>query len=114
MPKRPHIIAAGLLCGLLLVGGDILVAYTDGVTEAFDPGGEEFGEDRLRQAVAAAADRPAAELAEAVVESVRGFCRDAPQYDDITLVVAKVLQQSRRFIRSPPGARPGPPPPSRR
>ena len=73
-----------------LAPGDLLVAYTDGVTEAFDHAGEEFGEERLWEAVAASAHLPAAEMAEAIVSSVRGFCGDAPQYDDITLVAAKV------------------------
>jgi phosphoserine phosphatase RsbU/P len=70
--------------------GDLLVAYTDGVTEAFDAKGEEFGEERLRAALESAAHCPAAEVAEAIVEAVRAFSIDTPQHDDITLVVARV------------------------
>jgi phosphoserine phosphatase RsbU/P len=73
-----------------LAPGDLLVAYTDGVTEAFDAVGEEFGEERLRVVVEAAGDRPAAEVAQAIVEAVRAFSIDTPQHDDITLVVARV------------------------
>jgi sigma-B regulation protein RsbU (phosphoserine phosphatase) len=71
--------------------GDVLVAYTDGVTEAFSAADEEFGEDRLRQVVMASAHMAPAELAEAVVGAVRDWSRSAPQHDDITLVVARVM-----------------------
>jgi phosphoserine phosphatase RsbU/P len=73
-----------------LAPGDLLVAYTDGVTEAFDAAGEEFGEDRLRSVVEGAAGRPAADVAQAIVDAVRAFSIDTPQHDDITLVVARV------------------------
>ncbi len=73
-----------------LADGDLLVAYTDGVTEAFDASGEEFGEDRLRLAIESASGRPAAEVTQAIVEAVRAFSADTPQHDDITLVVARV------------------------
>lgn len=70
--------------------GDVLVAYTDGVTEAWSPEGEEFGEERLRQAVVSASRLPAREIADRVVLRVREWCREAPQADDLTLVVARV------------------------
>ncbi|MDT7603576.1 MAG: phosphoserine phosphatase RsbU/P [Acidobacteriota bacterium] len=70
--------------------GDVLVAFTDGVTEALNPEGEEFGEERLRAFAAAHVHLSAAELHALVVAEVRAFCRDAPQHDDLTLVVAKV------------------------
>jgi sigma-B regulation protein RsbU (phosphoserine phosphatase) len=73
-----------------LAPGDLLVAYTDGVTEAFDAAGEEFGEDRLRVVVESAAGRSAAEVVQLIVEAVRAFSIDTPQHDDITLVVARV------------------------
>jgi sigma-B regulation protein RsbU (phosphoserine phosphatase) len=71
-------------------GGDVLVAYTDGVTEALNPEGEEFGEARLRRIASAGAHLSAGELNEKIVSSVRQWCRDAAQYDDLTLVVMKV------------------------
>lgn len=73
-----------------LLPGDLLVAYTDGVTEAFDPKEREFGEERLREVVLAAAHLPVAAVADRIVEAVHVFVRDAPQHDDITLVVARV------------------------
>ena len=69
---------------------DLLVAYTDGVTEALNPEGEEFGEARLHQIIEAGAKLSAHELILRIVEAVREFCRDMPQQDDLTLVVMKV------------------------
>jgi sigma-B regulation protein RsbU (phosphoserine phosphatase) len=73
-----------------LEAGDVLVAYTDGVTEAFSADGEEFGEERLRAVVAASNGQAPAELAETIVREVRDWSRNTPQHDDITLVVARV------------------------
>jgi sigma-B regulation protein RsbU (phosphoserine phosphatase) len=73
-----------------LAPGDLFVAYTDGVTEAFDAAGEEFGEERLCAVIESAGDRSATEVAEAIVAAVRAFSIDTPQHDDITLVVARV------------------------
>jgi phosphoserine phosphatase RsbU/P len=70
--------------------GDLLVAYTDGVTEAINEDEEEFGENRLRQIIAASASLSAQDLTDKIVESVREYCRDTPQQDDLTLVVMKV------------------------
>jgi len=73
-----------------LVPGDLLVAYTDGVTEAFDPHEREFGEQRLLDVVLASRDLPVAMVADRIVAAVRDFVREAPQFDDITLVVARL------------------------
>jgi sigma-B regulation protein RsbU (phosphoserine phosphatase) len=73
-----------------MASGDLLVAYTDGVTEAVNATGEEFGELRLRQAISGSAELPAAAIVERAVERVREWCVDAPQHDDLTLVVMKV------------------------
>ena len=70
--------------------GDVLVAYTDGVSEAQSPEGDEFGERRLAELAAAHTHLPAAELRDRIVAGVRAWVRDAPQYDDMTLVVVKV------------------------
>jgi sigma-B regulation protein RsbU (phosphoserine phosphatase) len=71
-------------------GGDLLVAYTDGVTEAFNSYEEEFGEQRLRQIVTESAHLSAQELSDTIVERVRQWCGDVPQHDDLTLVIMKV------------------------
>jgi sigma-B regulation protein RsbU (phosphoserine phosphatase) len=70
--------------------GDVLVAYTDGVTEALNPEGLEFGEERLRSVVVQCAHLSARELVEKVMAAVLHWQGEAAQHDDITLVVAKV------------------------
>jgi sigma-B regulation protein RsbU (phosphoserine phosphatase) len=70
--------------------GDLLVAYTDGVTEAINPDEEEFGEARLQRVIAASAHLSANEISDRIVESVREWRQDKPLHDDLTLVVMKV------------------------
>ena len=70
--------------------GDLLVAYTDGLTEALNTEGEEFGEERLRGALAACADLPVEEVRERIVERVREWSAGTAQHDDLTFVVLKV------------------------
>jgi sigma-B regulation protein RsbU (phosphoserine phosphatase) len=70
--------------------GDLLVAYTDGVTEARDANDHEFGEARLRGIIDSSAILPAQQLSERIVESVREWCGDVPPHDDLTLVVMRV------------------------
>ncbi len=69
--------------------GDVLVLFSDGVTEAADPRGEEFGEGRLADLVASLRERPADELVEAIHTAVAGFTEGAPAADDITVVIAR-------------------------
>ena len=69
--------------------GDILVLYTDGVTEAMDDSGEEFGEARLIDAIWKNRSLSAQLLVEAITALVVSFAQDK-HYDDITVVVAKM------------------------
>ncbi len=71
--------------------GDILVLYSDGVTEAAPRDDEEFGEDRLAALVLSLRERPAAEIVEAVETAVTEFTEGAPPADDITVVVARLV-----------------------
>jgi serine phosphatase RsbU (regulator of sigma subunit) len=71
-----------------LFQGDILVLYTDGITESFSDADEEFGEDRLIKVLRRNRDRSPRELLTAIVEDVRQFS-PREQHDDITLIVAK-------------------------
>jgi sigma-B regulation protein RsbU (phosphoserine phosphatase) len=64
--------------------GDALVAYTDGITEAFNTGGEAFGTDRLLAAIAGAGT--AASLCESLVGAAHRFAAGAAQSDDITVL----------------------------
>jgi sigma-B regulation protein RsbU (phosphoserine phosphatase) len=71
--------------------GDILVLFSDGVTEAVNPRDEDFGEQRLAAMVASMRDRPAAEIVEAIDVAVNEFTEGAPAADDITVVVVRRL-----------------------
>lgn len=69
--------------------GDILVLYTDGVTEPINGQVEEFGEERLMRTIAAASDKPCSELVRLIHDTVSVFVGDQPQFDDYTLVAVK-------------------------
>ena len=71
-----------------LAPGDTLALYTDGVTEAFNEGGEEFGVEGLIEALRRHGGRPSQEMVASIAEEVRRFSPHE-QYDDITLIVAK-------------------------
>jgi sigma-B regulation protein RsbU (phosphoserine phosphatase) len=70
--------------------GDILVLFTDGVTEAMNAAGEELGEDRLIEIGIHHANGTAQVLLTKIVDEVKQHSIDVPQSDDITLVVAKM------------------------
>jgi serine phosphatase RsbU (regulator of sigma subunit) len=76
---------------VLMKRDDILVFYTDGITEAHDLHETEFGMERLQQVVVENKDRPAREIVEAVFAAVTEFAPDDPLEDDRTVVVAKRL-----------------------
>ena len=69
--------------------GDCLFVYTDGVTEAKDKSREMFGEERLKEALNLNADASPEELIDSVRRTVSGFVKDAPQFDDITMLSLK-------------------------
>jgi serine phosphatase RsbU (regulator of sigma subunit)/catechol 2,3-dioxygenase-like lactoylglutathione lyase family enzyme len=73
-----------------LAPGDTLVLYTDGVTESFNPEREEFGEERLVEALRRNRHRCCEDLRSAIVDEVHHFS-SREQHDDITLIVAKCL-----------------------
>jgi len=72
---------------LTLGRDDLLLLYTDGVTDAHNAQIELFGEDRLIDTVAAHRGAPAASLQEAILGEVDLFAGDVPQFDDLTLMV---------------------------
>ncbi|MEW5871567.1 MAG: PP2C family protein-serine/threonine phosphatase [Chloroflexota bacterium] len=67
--------------------GTTLVLYTDGVVEAQDTQGEYFGDQRLATVIRANHGRPAQAVQEALLLALQAFVGDAPQFDDITLLV---------------------------
>jgi serine phosphatase RsbU (regulator of sigma subunit) len=72
-----------------MVPGDLLVLYTDGVTEAINEHEEAFGEERLIQAVRQHHDLEAREVIAQIRAAVLAFTGDRPRFDDATLVVLK-------------------------
>ena len=93
---------SGLILGILpmakyeesratLEKGDVLVMFSDGVTEAPNPADEEYGEERLANLVAELSSKPSAEIVGAIHTSVAEFTEGAPPADDITVVVTRRL-----------------------
>ena len=76
------------MCEKELLPGDVLALYTDGVTEAGNEQGEEFGERCLIESLRKHRDLPCQALLTAIVDGVRGFS-PLEQHDDITAIVAK-------------------------
>ena len=70
--------------------GDVLMLFSDGVSEAHNPAEEEFGEDRLRELLRKVADLPVNDMCTAVMRELRNWMLDAPQHDDLTYVLMKV------------------------
>lgn len=74
---------------LALKSGDTLVAYTDGVTEPENAQGEEYGEERLRQAVSCRAGRALQSVIEDVMDDVVRWTGDSTLQDDMTMLVLR-------------------------
>ena len=72
--------------------GDVLVLYTDGATEANSPTGEEFGRERLAQAVKKAYDRPAREMIASLQMEILEWTANAGSNDDVTFFIIKALK----------------------
>ena len=68
---------------------DCLILYTDGVTEALNTDGDEFGLDRMIQSVRASATDGAQTIVKRIIEDVRSFTGSAPQNDDITVIAIR-------------------------
>jgi sigma-B regulation protein RsbU (phosphoserine phosphatase) len=69
--------------------GDMLVLFSDGVTEAQNEAGEEFGDDRLLDVLRTAATAPAADVVTQIFDAIDAFAGHAPQFDDITMFVVR-------------------------
>ena len=77
---------------VLLEPGDVLVLYTDGASEAESPGGEEFGRERLVEAVKNSLDKPAREMIASIQMAVLEWTASAGANDDVTFFVIKALK----------------------
>ncbi len=72
-----------------LRAGDVLVAYSDGVTEQTNPSGEEFGTVRLQEVIAQNLRRSAAGIRDKIEAALSAFAQGTPAGDDITLLIVK-------------------------
>jgi sigma-B regulation protein RsbU (phosphoserine phosphatase) len=75
---------------LKLERGDIVVFYTDGIVEAMNEDEEIFGFERLLEVVRSAGDKGADELLKEILDRVNAFVVNAPQHDDLTVIVLNV------------------------
>ncbi|HYB95592.1 MAG TPA: SpoIIE family protein phosphatase [Vicinamibacterales bacterium] len=69
--------------------GDTMVLYSDGVTEAHNVAGEEFGEARMVEVMKATHGQPATVVLDSLITAVKTFAHGAEQYDDVTAMVVK-------------------------
>jgi sigma-B regulation protein RsbU (phosphoserine phosphatase) len=76
---------------IILESGDMVVFYTDGVTEAIDSKDNQFGEERLFKLIKENHDLSANDVIEKIKSEVLSFCGDEPQFDDITLMALKAV-----------------------
>ena len=98
--------STGLPLGLLAAGqpyqeigqtlgpGDVAVLFSDGVTDAQNEAGDEFGEERLLDVLHAAVGCPMSVLLDRVFGAIDQFVGDAPQFDDITMLAVRRLPPS--------------------
>jgi serine phosphatase RsbU (regulator of sigma subunit) len=78
---------------IILASGELVLLLTDGVLEAHPPDKEEeiFGLDRTLEVVRAHQNKPAREIVDRLYEAVRAFCGPRVQFDDLTVLVLKVM-----------------------
>ncbi len=69
--------------------GDMMIYYTDGLTEAENPHGEPYGMDRLRQIILANAMQQTAIIMRKIVDDVEHFCEGVPPFDDMTVMIVR-------------------------
>ncbi len=100
LPLPEHRIPIGALPGGVyrelehpIEPGDVVLGYSDGVTDARSPDGDFFGYDRLREVIASS-PADARGMVENVLEAVGDFTRDGVQYDDVTLVAVGRRQEA--------------------
>jgi sigma-B regulation protein RsbU (phosphoserine phosphatase) len=72
--------------------GDLLVMFTDGVTEALNLAGDEFGEERLQTLIRALAPLAVPQISSQLLEELRAWTNGAPQHDDFTFVLLKMKE----------------------
>jgi sigma-B regulation protein RsbU (phosphoserine phosphatase) len=77
---------------ILLHTGDVMVFYTDGITEAMNSDSDLFGDSRLSQIVEEHGHLDSGELRERILREIEAFVGTADQHDDMTMILIKVTQ----------------------
>lgn len=80
--------------------GDVFVFFSDGIVDAQNPSGAQFGRERIQEVVAKHCEAGAEKLVELLVQAVRKFSGRTPRFDDETVVVLKVKPQAAEVARS--------------
>jgi phosphoserine phosphatase RsbU/P len=104
--SRPVFPSTGMVAGLFpdrpftceylqLKAGDTLVLFTDGVTDAANPGTDTFGDDRVAEYLHHTPGGSARETVEGLLNAVREFSTGAPQFDDITIMAVRYVPEQR-------------------
>jgi len=93
LPEEDMFVKNMTLQKVSLEKNDMLVIYTDGITEAMNPDKEQFGEERLIRLIKENPSLTPAEFVEKLNESIAQFTRGAEQHDDITVVAIKEKMQ---------------------
>ena len=73
-----------------LRSGDVIVLYTDGITEAMNPESDLFGDSRLSRIVEEHGHLDSSELRERILREIEAFVGAADQHDDMTMILIKV------------------------
>jgi sigma-B regulation protein RsbU (phosphoserine phosphatase) len=71
--------------------GDMLVGYTDGISEAMNPLEEEWGEDAMLEQLKIVYEKPAEEILTHIVACADKFADGAKQHDDMTMIIVKLI-----------------------
>ncbi len=71
--------------------GDLLVGYTDGISEAMNPAEEEWGEDAMLEQLKIVYDKPSEEILTHIVAGADEFADGAKQHDDMTMIIVKII-----------------------
>jgi serine phosphatase RsbU (regulator of sigma subunit) len=74
-----------------LTAGDLVTFFTDGVVESESPGLVRFGFSRALEVIRSERQKSAQEIIQSLHDEIKGFCRNQPQRDDITIAIVKVL-----------------------
>ena len=82
--------------------GDVLVIYSDGVTEALNLAGDEFGDERLATELMKTRTSPLPDILQGVITAVQTFAGGASQSDDVTVLVARYMGPQGNVAAGPP------------